>query len=132
MPGVSQCPIAPGKSFTYRFRAELYGTSWWHSHYSAQYINGLAGPIVIHGPKSADYDTDLGPVMLSDWYHGYYQNLVYQIYRATPVGPIFPPWANTMLINGKSNYNCSNAGGRPCVPNAGLAQFKFQSGKKHL
>ncbi|KAK3676263.1 hypothetical protein LTR78_004013 [Recurvomyces mirabilis] len=35
-PGVSQCPIAPGKTFTYRFRAELYGTSWWHGHYSAQ------------------------------------------------------------------------------------------------
>ena len=30
VPGVSQCPIAPGKSFTYTFRAELYGTSWWH------------------------------------------------------------------------------------------------------
>lgn len=27
-PGVTQCPIAPGTSFTYRFRAELYGTSW--------------------------------------------------------------------------------------------------------
>jgi FtsP/CotA-like multicopper oxidase with cupredoxin domain len=35
-PGVTQCPIAPGKTFTYRFRAELYGTSWWHGHYSAQ------------------------------------------------------------------------------------------------
>lgn len=23
-----QCPIAPGKSFTYRFRADLHGTSW--------------------------------------------------------------------------------------------------------
>lgn len=69
-PGVTQCPIAPGTSFTYRFRAELYGTSWWHGHYSAQYINGLAGPIVIHGPKaiSAQYDIDLGPIMLTDWY----------------------------------------------------------------
>lgn len=36
VPGISQCPIAPGSSFTYRFRAELYGTSWWHGHYSAQ------------------------------------------------------------------------------------------------
>lgn len=66
-PGVTQCPIAPGKTFTYRFRAELYGTSWWHGHYSAQYINGLAGPIVIHGPCSHAYDIDLGPVMVTDW-----------------------------------------------------------------
>ncbi|KAK5100673.1 hypothetical protein LTR24_000819 [Lithohypha guttulata] len=35
VPGISQCPIAPGESFTYRFNADLYGTSWWHSHYSA-------------------------------------------------------------------------------------------------
>ena len=27
-PGVSQCPIAPGSEFTYRFQADLYGTSW--------------------------------------------------------------------------------------------------------
>jgi Multicopper oxidase len=30
VPSVSQCPIAPGQSLTYRFRADLYGTSWYH------------------------------------------------------------------------------------------------------
>jgi len=35
------------------------------------------------------------------------------------------------LIQGKSDYPCANTT-RPCVPDAGLAQFKFQSGKKHL
>lgn len=29
VPSVHQCPIAPGSSFTYRFRADLYGTSWY-------------------------------------------------------------------------------------------------------
>lgn len=28
VPGVTQCPIAPGASMTYNFRAELYGTAW--------------------------------------------------------------------------------------------------------
>lgn len=28
VPSVQQCPIAPGTSFTYRFKADLYGTSW--------------------------------------------------------------------------------------------------------
>jgi hypothetical protein len=37
VPAIEQCPIAPGSSFTYTFQAELYGTSWYHSHYSAQY-----------------------------------------------------------------------------------------------
>jgi FtsP/CotA-like multicopper oxidase with cupredoxin domain len=34
VPTVMQCPIAPGKSFTYVFQADLYGTSWYHSHFS--------------------------------------------------------------------------------------------------
>jgi len=33
VPSLSQCPIAPGQSFTYRFQAEVYGSSWYHSHY---------------------------------------------------------------------------------------------------
>ena len=65
VPSVMQCPIAPGSTFTYRFRADLYGTSWYHAHYSAQYAGGLAGPMIIYGPHNNNYDVDLGPVMLS-------------------------------------------------------------------
>lgn len=43
VPAVQQCPIPPGKSLTYSFKADLFGTSWYHSHYSAQYAAGLAG-----------------------------------------------------------------------------------------
>lgn len=50
----------------YRFKADLYGTSWYHSHYSAQYAGGLLGPMIIYGPSNYDYDIDLGPVFLSD------------------------------------------------------------------
>lgn len=131
VPAISQCPIAPGKMFTYRFRAELYGVSWWHSHYSAQYITGLAGPIVVHGPTTANYDIDLGPVMLTDWFHTYYTNSLEQVFHAAPTGPILPPMANNMLIQGKANYNCSDTT-LACTPDAGLAKFTFQSGKKHL
>ncbi|KAI9871113.1 MAG: hypothetical protein M1823_008542, partial [Watsoniomyces obsoletus] len=59
---VSQCPIIPGSSLTYRFLLDEFGTSWWHSHLSAQYSQGLFGPIVVHGPSEyGDYDEDLGP-----------------------------------------------------------------------
>ncbi len=64
-PGISQCPISPRRSYTYEFIASLYGTSWYHAHYSAQYTGGVLGPIVIHGPTHQEYDIDLGPVMLS-------------------------------------------------------------------
>lgn len=64
-----QCPIAPGSSFTYTFQADLYGSSWYHSHYSAQYAGGAEGPMVIYGPKTQPYDIDLGPVFITDYYH---------------------------------------------------------------
>ncbi len=69
VPGITQCPISPPSSkantFTYEILATLYGTSWYHSHYSAQYSGGVLGPIVIYGPSQTKYDIDLGPVMLS-------------------------------------------------------------------
>lgn len=34
--GVTQCPIAKGDTFTYKFRALQYGHTWYHSHYSLQ------------------------------------------------------------------------------------------------
>ena len=61
-----QCPIAPGSNFTYRFRADHVGSSWYHSHYSAQLSSGLVGPIVFYGPRSEPFDIDLGPVLISD------------------------------------------------------------------
>ena len=56
VPGITQCPIAPGKTFTYTFIADTYGTTWYHSHFSSQYADGAFGPLVIHGPKTAPYD----------------------------------------------------------------------------
>lgn len=46
VPGITQCPIAPRGSFTYEFKAMQYGSSWYHSHYSLQYADGLLGPLV--------------------------------------------------------------------------------------
>ena len=68
-PSIQQCPITPGRTFTYRFKADQVGSSWWHSHNSAQYTSGAFGALLIHGPgENTDYDEDLGPVFLSDWY----------------------------------------------------------------
>jgi FtsP/CotA-like multicopper oxidase with cupredoxin domain len=61
---VSQCPIAPNSTFTYSFIADSYGTSWYHSHFSAQYADGVLGAMVIYGPSHANYDYDLGPILL--------------------------------------------------------------------
>ena len=80
VPGVSHCPIAPGTSFTYRWTANPFGTSWWHAHYSSQYASGIQGPMVIHGPLSVNYDIDLGPIQIADWYHEYVRGLSSRYY----------------------------------------------------
>lgn len=114
---------------------DLYGTSWYHSHYSAQYAGGLVGPMVIHGPvpEGVNYDHDLGPIMLSDWNHDEYFDLVEQTMAPASAGR--PPVAsNNTLINGKMNYPCvkgKTSTGRKCTANAGLAKFAFKSGQKY-
>ncbi|ESZ96035.1 laccase precursor [Sclerotinia borealis F-4128] len=130
VPSVTQCPIAPGSSFMYEFRAESYGSSWYHSHFSAQYSDGLFGPMVIYGPKNVDYDIDLGPVMLSDYIHQSYRGVIEGVAAKVPIGPIFPHVDNN-LINGKGIFNCNSTPGGICTPDAGLSKFKFTKGKTH-
>lgn len=120
VPGVSQCPIAPGKTFTYKTRAQLYGSAWYHSHYDAQSASGLYGPIVIYGPKNADYDHDLGPVLVADWVHSYYKDLVDELMAPYPNARI-PP-SDNVLINGLNPYYGADAP---------TAKFQVQSGKKY-
>lgn len=129
VPGVSQCPIAPGQNYTYTFKASLYGTSWYHAHYSAQYTAGLFGAMIIHGPAdNAPYDTDLGPVLLTDYYYPDYHTTVDNV-MGTDASKVSPASDNN-LINGKGFADCSTVTG-PCTPNAGLAQFQFVAGKTH-
>ena len=130
MPGVSQCPVAPGSTFVYRFRADQYGTSWWHSHYSAQYVGAILGPLIIYGPSQVDYDIDLGPIMLNEWYHTVYFPLVQVSMDPRPPGKAAFFVADNLLINGKNNYDCTLTN-LTCTVGAGLSKFQFQSGKKH-
>lgn len=64
---ITQCPLAPGDSQTYKWRATQYGSTWYHSHFSVQAWDGVFGGIVINGPATANYDVDLGHVFLNDW-----------------------------------------------------------------
>ena len=130
VPGISQCPIPPGESYTYTFQANDYGTSWWHSHASAQYIDGIFGAMVIYGPTESDYDIDLGPVVLNDYFHQPYYEIISAVYHKPPE---FLPGANT-LINGRMPYDCSldaGASSTGCDSNAPYSTFNLQPGKIH-
>ena len=115
---------------TYAFLADVYGTSWYHSHYSAQYAGGLSGPMIIHGPSQVEYDYDVGPILLSDWYHQPYEEIVESVMASPPVAP---PTSDSNLINGKMSFDCSQLTNKSqqCTSNAGLSKFQFHSGKKH-
>ncbi|KAK5119386.1 hypothetical protein LTR85_007742 [Meristemomyces frigidus] len=145
VPGTGQCPIAPGKTVTYLYQAELHGTSWYHAHYSAQFSSGISGPLVVHGPNALPYDIDVGPVMLSDWYHIPYFSIV-QDAVGTNLS-LIPPTSDSVLINGRGRFNCSDGSYDSddmwlsssvksnltwtCVDDAPLSSFRFQSGKVH-
>lgn len=101
VPSLTQCPIAPGESYTYTWKASQYGSSWWHSHFYVQAWDGVFGGIVINGPATADYDVDLGNIFLNDWSHDTADN---EYVSAITNGP---PTLDNGLINGTNVYNDS-------------------------
>lgn len=93
--GITQCPIPPLEQYTYVFKATQYGTSWYHSHYSVQYADGLQGPLTIHGPSSAPFDTSKRPLLMTDWTHTSAFNLLFN-----------RTWGEkTILFNGVGNVS---------------------------
>jgi FtsP/CotA-like multicopper oxidase with cupredoxin domain len=109
--GITECPIAPGQTKVYTFKATQYGTSWYHAHYSVQYGDGLTGPIQINGPAAGDYDIDLGVLPLTDWYHE-------PMFTILASHPAAPPTSQSLLVNGTGGDN--------------LSTIQFTPGKKHL
>ncbi|KAI0390094.1 multicopper oxidase [Xylariaceae sp. FL0594] len=116
--GVTECPIPPGGSKTYTFRLTQYGTSWYHSHHSAQYGNGIFGPIVINGPASRNYDIDLGAYPIND----FYLRTAEQIVNDTQHTPAPPPSQN-VFFNG-TNINPAGSGGA-------YSRITLTPGKRH-
>lgn len=128
--GITQCPIATNDSFTYKFKATQYGSSWYHSHYSLQYGDGLLGPMTIYGPSSANYDEAIDPILMTDWNHrsaftDFYQELV------PGAGP---PNMTSILLNGRGNYTCTEQENRDrnCTKPPEKYNVRFQRGKKYL
>ncbi len=68
VPGISYPGIAPGETFTYRFKVNQSGTYWYHSHTLYHEQTGMHGSIIVE-PKEREpfeYERDY-VVSLSDW-----------------------------------------------------------------
>lgn len=100
---VTQCPIAPGQTYTYTWRADEYGSSWYHSHFVLQAWNGVFGGILINGPSSAEYDEDVGSLFLNDWaIPTADQMYISQLYD------LWTPQMDGGLLNGTNIYDFGN------------------------
>ncbi|KAJ5110489.1 hypothetical protein N7532_001024 [Penicillium argentinense] len=104
VPSITQCPVAPGDSFTYRWRATEYGTGWYHSHFYVQAWDGVLGGILINGPASANYNVDLGHVFLNDLYH-----VIDCRSASLQAATGAPPTTPNSLINGTNTWNEEDA-----------------------
>ncbi|KAM7259721.1 hypothetical protein ACFE04_015462 [Oxalis oulophora] len=106
---ISQCPINPGDTFVYSFKVDKAGTYMYHGHYGMQRSAGLYGSIIVdvaEGEKEPfHYDGELS-LLLSDWWHTNVQD--------QEIGLLSKPfrWVGepqSLLINGRGQYNCSLA-----------------------
>ena len=119
-PGVSQRPIEPGKSFTYRWTATQYGSYWYHSHSRHESEDGLSGSLVIvprsDTPRPFDQisnsslaietmkraDDVAYPLLLSD-----FRNLTgSEAWTLTQAAALDPACWDSILINGKGSVRC--------------------------
>jgi len=119
-----QHPIAPGETFTYRFKLPDAGTFWYHPHSNetVQLERGLYGAIVVRGPDEPRLDTE--------------QVLVFDDVQLDRKGQIKPPgwWieqhngreGSTRLVNGRKEPELTIAAGqveRWRIVNAASARY---------
>ena len=135
--GITQCPIPPGSSFLYNFSVpNQFGTYWYHSHISTQYMDGIVGPLVVHAPEEVQwqeerYDYDQ-VVMISEWYHDLTSALL-PGYLA-PDAENNEPVPDNGLIQGENYFNCSSYppdSGYDCSDTSVRPVFSFEDGKRY-
>ncbi|KAK3595585.1 hypothetical protein CHS0354_009541 [Potamilus streckersoni] len=85
VPFVTQCPILPGQTFTYTFKAEPKGTFWYHSHMASQLTMGAFGAFIIH--EKREKNPLLEHIMtIQDWNHNLdadidYMKMLYGVFE---------------------------------------------------
>lgn len=81
---------------------------------------------MIHGPSSANYDVDLGPWLLSDWYHA---DMFSLDQGGMTTGHETVP--ESSLLNGKGVFACNPAIESRCTGDGEYFQVVFEPGTKY-
>ncbi|KAJ6812486.1 laccase-3-like [Iris pallida] len=107
---VTQCPIRPGGSYTYRFTIQgQEGTLWWHAH-SSWLRATVYGALIIHPKDNTSYPFTKpkreAPVILGEWWNA---NPIDVVRQATKTGAA-PNTSDAFTINGEPGdlYKCSS------------------------
>ncbi|OME78756.1 copper oxidase [Paenibacillus sp. FSL A5-0031] len=68
IPGVTQNAVQPGESFVYKFKADVPGTYWYHSHQDSanQLDRGLYGSFIVEDSENEKVDRDYS-LILDEW-----------------------------------------------------------------
>ncbi|XP_055904766.1 uncharacterized protein LOC129940445 [Eupeodes corollae] len=128
VPYTTQCPIPFASTFRYAFEATEPGTKFYHSHSGHHKSNGQYGAFVIREPKHLipnlkEYDYDLPEhyILLSDWNHGYAEN----IYPGLVSSLTLP---ESLLINGRGAFIDPNT---LQIRNVPVSKFFVEPGKRY-
>lgn len=82
---------------------------------------------IFNGPATANYDEDLGTLILSDWHH----ESIYSLWFVSRQGA--PAMLDSGLINGTNIYDCDASGDSTCTGVLGQKyETVFESGKTYL
>ncbi|KAJ8899698.1 hypothetical protein K2173_019396 [Erythroxylum novogranatense] len=108
---VTQCPIQPGRSYTYKFKiVDQEGTLWWHAHVSVLRAT-VHGALVIRPRSGTKYPFIKPyrevPIVLGEWWKADVVDLESQ---ALATGAA-PNASDAYTINGRPGdlYNCSQS-----------------------
>ncbi|TPX35996.1 hypothetical protein SmJEL517_g01854 [Synchytrium microbalum] len=130
----TQCPIAPGQSYTYNFTLEQSGTYWWHAHLRAEYVDGLRGALIVKDPTDPNlalYDDDTIVLKLSDWYHNQSEALLTDFLSSNNPGGV-EPVPDSGLINNLGVYACTSPlYGLPCAEGSRYATPALVPGRRY-
>ncbi|KAM0064124.1 putative laccase [Helianthus debilis subsp. tardiflorus] len=109
---VTQCPIMPGSSYTYRFIIQdQEGTLWWHAH--SRWLRATVyGALIIHPKLGFSYPFPKPklelPIILGEWWN----RDIISVLQQTLFSGAAPNISDAITINGQPGdlYKCSQKG----------------------
>ncbi|KAF9508509.1 multicopper oxidase [Hydnum rufescens UP504] len=137
VPGITQCPIPSGGSYTYNFTIQQQsGTFFWHSHFGNTQADGLMGPLIVHSPtdvyiRGRDYDHER-VLFISDWKHLTAETIIKDTFTEPFRAFAALSLPDSILIDGAVGvFNCSQAPTNAHCQQKPLPEIQVQPSKKY-